>query len=136
MVDIKNNANDQYGLGRAPTGSWSSPIEAKTEGVTEKVKETVHDIAAEASEFYDKAKETTQEWAAAAKHATQQWASSAGDAAGEAGQQVQAALLTAMEKAEGVCDEATKLIRRYPVQSLLLGFGVGFLMAQATRRSS
>jgi hypothetical protein len=30
--------------------------------------------------------------------------------------------------------EATDLIRRYPLQAMLIGIGIGYLMARATRR--
>jgi hypothetical protein len=33
----------------------------------------------------------------------------------------------------GMADDMTNLIRRYPIQSLLVGIGVGFLLAKATR---
>jgi hypothetical protein len=32
-----------------------------------------------------------------------------------------------------MADDMTNLIRRYPIQSLLVGIGVGFLLAKATR---
>lgn len=33
----------------------------------------------------------------------------------------------------GMADDMTNLIRRYPIQALLVGMGVGFLFARATR---
>ncbi len=33
----------------------------------------------------------------------------------------------------GMAEDMTHLIRRYPIQSLLVGIGVGFLLAKATR---
>src|SRR5262245_57978426 len=34
----------------------------------------------------------------------------------------------------GMFEDVTALVRRYPIQSLLIGFGVGFLLARATSR--
>jgi ElaB/YqjD/DUF883 family membrane-anchored ribosome-binding protein len=34
---------------------------------------------------------------------------------------------------KGMAEDMTNLIRRYPIQSLLVGIGVGFLIAKATR---
>jgi ElaB/YqjD/DUF883 family membrane-anchored ribosome-binding protein len=34
----------------------------------------------------------------------------------------------------GMWDDVTGLVRRYPMQALLVGFGVGFLLARATSR--
>jgi ElaB/YqjD/DUF883 family membrane-anchored ribosome-binding protein len=34
---------------------------------------------------------------------------------------------------QGMAEDMTNLIRRYPIQSLLVGIGVGFLIAKATR---
>jgi len=34
----------------------------------------------------------------------------------------------------GMFDDMTSLVRRYPMQALLVGFGVGFLLAKATNR--
>jgi ElaB/YqjD/DUF883 family membrane-anchored ribosome-binding protein len=33
-----------------------------------------------------------------------------------------------------MAQEATDLVRSYPVQSLLIGIGIGFLLAKTTRR--
>jgi hypothetical protein len=41
----------------------------------------------------------------------------------------------AAENAEDVGKELTTFIRRYPLQSLLVGFAAGFLTAQLVRRS-
>jgi ElaB/YqjD/DUF883 family membrane-anchored ribosome-binding protein len=34
----------------------------------------------------------------------------------------------------GMFEDVTALVRRFPIQSLLVGFGIGFLMARAMRR--
>ena len=107
--------------GKEPEGSTAG-------GVVEAVKEKVQDVAAGASELFIQGKDTAQEWAATAANAAGQvkdkaveLASTAADSVGDLGQDV------------------TRLVRRYPFQALLIGFGVGcgvgFLLARATRHS-
>ena len=80
----------------------------------------MHDIAEGASEFATKAKESAQ-----------QWASCAADMAGDAGHKAQELAGTAVDKMGDIGQDLTNLIRRHPVQALLVGFGVGFLIARA-----
>lgn len=93
-------------------------------GVLEAAKDKAHDIAEGATHFASKAKDTATEWA-----------SSAADAASRAGESVKEAAGTAIDKAEDLGANVTSLIRRYPIESMLVGLGVGFLLAQACRRS-
>jgi ElaB/YqjD/DUF883 family membrane-anchored ribosome-binding protein len=89
------------------------------------VKETAQDVSAGAAELVGKAKDTAQEWA-----------SSVGGAAVGAKDQAQQMASTAVEKVGDVGQELTALIRRYPLQALLVGFGVGFLLGQVLLRPS
>jgi len=89
-------------------------------GVMEAVKEKVQNVTDGASDLVDKAKETTQEWASAAAGMAEQ-----------AGERARQAASFAADTAEDLGQEATRLIRRYPIPAVLIGFGVGFLMAQA-----
>jgi ElaB/YqjD/DUF883 family membrane-anchored ribosome-binding protein len=98
--------------------------ESKAGGVVNAVKGTVQDVAAGASELAGKATETPKEWA-----------SSVGDAAAHAKDKAQEIVSTAADKADDVGKELTTFIRRYPTQSLLVGFAAGFLTAQLVRRS-
>jgi ElaB/YqjD/DUF883 family membrane-anchored ribosome-binding protein len=98
--------------------------EPKAGGMVEAVKEGVQDAAAGASELAGKVTETAKEWA-----------SSVGDAAVHAKDKAQEAVSAAAEKAGDVGQELTTFIRRYPMQSLLVGFAAGFLTAQLVRRS-
>lgn len=98
--------------------------EPKAGGKVEAVKESVQEVAAGASKLAGKATETAKEWAAAV-----------GDAAVHAKDKAQEVVSTAAEKAGDVGKELTTFIRRYPLQSLLVGFAAGFLTAQLVRRS-
>ena len=93
-------------------------------GVIETVKGKVHDAAAGASDFAGKATDTAKEWA-----------SSVEDAAGQAKDKAQEMVSAAAVKAGAMEEEVAAFIRRYPLQSLLAGFAVGFLAAQMIRRS-
>jgi ElaB/YqjD/DUF883 family membrane-anchored ribosome-binding protein len=85
-----------------------------------------------ASELVDKAKDTTQ-----------QWASSVGGAAVHAAVQAQDKAMgftsAAVNNAEDIAQDLTALIRRHPLQSVLVGLGVGIgvglFLAQMMRRS-
>ena len=118
MAEIKNRIEGQFddATRRGQTGSES--------GVLETVKEKAQDVAAGAAALAGRAKDTAQEWAEAAGDVAcqaggtvQEWAGAAYDTAGDWGQ------------------DLTRLVRRHPLPSLLIGFGLGFLLAQVTRRS-
>jgi len=51
----------------------------------------------------------------------------------QAGDAVQSAASTVGHKAEDAVDDLTRLIRRYPMQSVLAGLGIGFLLSQVMR---
>lgn len=76
--------------------------QSTAEGVLGTIKETAQDWASSAAETAGSAWEAT-------RHGAQQFASQAGD----------------------VWDDFGGLIRRYPVPALLIGVGIGFLLAQA-----
>ena len=102
--------------GKGPEGSTAG-------GIVEAVKEKVHDVAVGASDLAGKAKDTAQEWASAV-----------GGAAVQAKDKAVELVSAAASKAGDLGHSVTALIRRYPLQALLVGFGVGFLVAQVIRR--
>jgi ElaB/YqjD/DUF883 family membrane-anchored ribosome-binding protein len=93
-------------------------------GVAEKVKEKARDMGESASEFMSGAKEKVQEWA-----------SDAADIACQAKDKARELGSTAMHKAQDWGEDVTSMIRRYPVTSLLVAFGVGLLAACALTRN-
>lgn len=99
-----------------------------TAGVGEAVKEMVQTAGADASKLMGQAKDTAQ-----------QWASSVGGAAVQAKDKAAELTSSAVSKVEDIGAEVTALIRRYPLEALLVGFGVGcgagLLLAQLMRRS-
>jgi len=60
----------------------------------------------------------------------------AADVAGQVKDKAQEYATTAAHKAEDVGRGLTDLIRQYPMPALLVGFGLGFLVAQLTTRRS
>jgi hypothetical protein len=100
-----------------PGVGQTSPPESSTVGnIVNTVTEKVQDMASEA-------KETVGEWGSAAA-----------DAASQAKHKAQDLAMNAAHTAESFGEELTHMIRRYPVPSLLVGFGVGYLLARVLHR--
>ena len=97
-------------------------------GIVEAVKEQVQAAAAGTSRLAGMAKDTAQEWA-----------SSVGGAAVQAKDKAREVAAAAVEKVGDLGQDLTALIRRHPLEAVLaglgVGFAVGFLVAQALRRS-
>lgn len=127
-------------------------------GIATAVKDKAKDIAAEAGDMASQARDKAQDWASTAgqkvDHAREavggglesfanqirekaphegmigSSAESVADSVRAAGEFIREHDLADMGK------EMTNLVRRYPVQSLLIGIGIGFLLARSTRSSS
>jgi ElaB/YqjD/DUF883 family membrane-anchored ribosome-binding protein len=100
--------------------------------VADKAKE----IAGNAGEFVGQAKEKVQEWAHTAKDKIKDAACATGDMAVHAKEKAQEFASTAVHNAgealQTAGQEVTFLIRKYPIQSVLIGAAVGFLLVKAT----
>ncbi|TMQ32998.1 MAG: hypothetical protein E6K70_15555 [Planctomycetota bacterium] len=79
--------------------------------------------------------EGTSEFMSGAKEKVQEWASDAADIAGQAKDKARQLASTAVDKAQDWGEDVTSMIRRYPVTSLLVAFGVGLLAACAMTRN-
>jgi hypothetical protein len=103
--------------------------------VTDKAQELATDAAGAAGTAVDKAKEM----AATVKEKVTGMAAVASAYAGEASDKVQEWTAKATHETEAAVQnlgkELTSLVRRYPIQSLLAGLAVGFLLARVTKRS-
>jgi len=117
------------------------PFPAKTEatGVVETVKEKAQDMASAAGEYAEQAKEKVGEWASTASektrdaaHAASEYAMQAGERAGEFAHQAYDKTGDAIQDG---AEEVSRLIRRYPIQSLLVGLALGMLVGRAASRS-
>jgi ElaB/YqjD/DUF883 family membrane-anchored ribosome-binding protein len=103
------------------------------------VKDRAKDMAANAERVAGAAKERAKEMTTAAKEKVSEAATAAGDLAVQVKDKVQEWSATAADEAKDavqeVAREVTTLVRRYPIQSLIVGVAVGFLLARATVRS-
>jgi ElaB/YqjD/DUF883 family membrane-anchored ribosome-binding protein len=75
--------------------------------------------------------EKAKDLVSGAKDTVQEWGSAAAEAACQTKHKAQELASTAAHKAESFGEDMTNMIRRYPMQALLVGFGVGFLLAGA-----
>ena len=101
-----------------------SQFHGTASGVAETVKEKARDVGEGTSEFMSGAKEKVQEWA-----------SDAADIACQAKDKARQLASTAVDKAQDWGEDVTSMIRRYPVTSLCVAFGVGLLAACALTRN-
>jgi ElaB/YqjD/DUF883 family membrane-anchored ribosome-binding protein len=132
MLDTKENLKGKFDDAADKPKGWTQEVRdtarATAGGIVEAVKEQVQAVGAGASGLAGMAKDTAQEWA-----------SSVGGAAVQVKDKARDVASAAAEKAGEVGQDFTALIRRHPLQALLAGFGVGFvvgfLMAPVLRRS-
>jgi ElaB/YqjD/DUF883 family membrane-anchored ribosome-binding protein len=135
MPDMKDRLKGKIDSEADKASEWTQAASNQARGLDKKFEETpggavqavkdgVHDVATAASEFVNKAKDTAEAWT-----------SSATDAVGQAKDKAQAVAADAVETVGEFGQEITAFIRRYPLQSLLVGFAAGFLAAQISRRS-
>jgi ElaB/YqjD/DUF883 family membrane-anchored ribosome-binding protein len=110
--------------GHKPHTAGTKPAEPTATGVVETVKDKMHDVTTGVSDLVTKTKDTAQEWA-----------SSAADAAGHAKDRAVEMASTAAHKIGDAGEDLKALIRRYPIQTLLIGLGVGVILGQVLRRT-
>jgi hypothetical protein len=136
MADTREKIKDTSGTaprkpdtpgdqGKGGTQVASERTKEATSGVAGAVKEKGEDLAAGASQLAGKLKDTAEECA-----------SSVGGLAVQAKDKAQEVAGAAADKVGTVGQEITDLIRRYPLPALLVGVGVGFLLANLLRRTS
>jgi ElaB/YqjD/DUF883 family membrane-anchored ribosome-binding protein len=107
--------------------------------VMDTIKDQAKDFTAGAERMAGVAKEKVKETAGVAKEKVTEAANAAGELAIQAKDKVREWSVTAADEAREVVQEGmqevTSFVRRYPIQSLLVGVAVGFLLARATTRS-
>ncbi len=82
-------------------------------------KDQAHDVMDSASDLATQAKDRVQQFASSM--------------AGEAKDKVQEYATMAADTAQDMGKELTNLVRRYPLQALLVGLGVGLLLGRVSR---
>lgn len=114
--------------------------------VADKARDVTNRVGEFAGQAKDKAKEVTEQVgemvsdiAGQAKDKAQEWASEAGDAMCQAKDKAQEWATEAAQKTgatvKDLGNELTEFIRRYPAPALLIGFGLGFMIAKASSSS-
>jgi hypothetical protein len=145
----------------SPTDLSSRASDLASRGA-DKAKELASSASEKASSIAEKAKETARDAANKAGDMAKNVGNKAEDAVSSVGGQMKSLAGTIREKAphegivgstasavantldssgaylqehnlSGMAEDMTEVIRRYPIQSLLVGIGVGFLLARATR---
>jgi hypothetical protein len=136
MLDVKERIDDTARPGkeitergaeqaRGATQAAGDTDQDVTSGLVGAVKEKMHDVAAGASEMVGKARDKAQEWAC-----------SVGDAAIHAKDKALQVASATVETAGDLSQDATALVRRYPIQALLVAIGAGFLLGQVLHSRS
>jgi len=132
MLDTKENPKTNIDDAADKAKGWTQEVRDKARstagGIVDAVKEQVQSVAAGASGLAGMAKDTAQEWA-----------SSVGGAAVQAKDTARDVASAAADKVGELGEDVTALIRRHPLQALLVGFGVGvaagFMVSHLLRRS-
>jgi hypothetical protein len=119
--------------------SVSMPSETERKDVIDIVKDRAKDAAAGAERVYGAAKEKAKDVKDVAKEKVSEAATAAGELAVQVKDKVREWGVAAGEETRDAALEAarevTNLVRRYPIQSLIVGVAVGYLVARATTRS-
>jgi hypothetical protein len=137
------------------TGRTQEKVEEGVTGAVSTLKQKAGEAAAAAGEMGGQAKGKAQEWASTAAHKAEDARRAVGEGLEALGGKIRANApesgmlgTTAARVAENIESagsylqshdfgamgkEVTNLVRRYPIQALLVGLGVGFLLARATR---
>jgi ElaB/YqjD/DUF883 family membrane-anchored ribosome-binding protein len=125
------NKPTEHGPSHPDPISRSEPGRTESSGVTGTIREKAEDLASGAANVATQVKEKAEEWASAAASGAQR----AWDATRR---QAQEWASDVAETAENAWEGLGDLIRRYPVPSLLIVMGVGFLLGGtlASRRRS
>jgi ElaB/YqjD/DUF883 family membrane-anchored ribosome-binding protein len=116
------------------------PSASERKEIVDTVKDRARDMAASVERVAGAAKDKAREAAEAAKEKVGEAATAAGDLAVQVKDKVREWGVTAGEEARDAMQDAAKeltaVVRRYPIQSLIVGVGVGFLLARATMTRS
>jgi len=146
---------DKFNRANKSGSDFKAEIQDVAGGVATAVKDKARDIASSATDIAEKAKDKAQDWASTAAGKVGDTRSAVGSSLESFGHRIreqaprEGMLGTAASGvAEGVESageylrehdlgamgkDMTNLVRRYPIQSLLIGVGIGFLLARSTR---
>jgi ElaB/YqjD/DUF883 family membrane-anchored ribosome-binding protein len=120
-------------------GAAEKLVGDKARDVTNRVSEFAGQAKDKAKEVTDQVGDRVSEMAGQAKDKAQEWATEAGEAMSHAKDKAQEWATDAAAKTgatmKDLGNELTEFIRRYPAPALLIGFGLGFMIAKASSTS-
>jgi len=153
MGTMRNRNEGIPGMGSAETenrpkneGNFGDRAKELTGAAAEKVKDAAASATQKAGEFAANVGHKAQDATSAVGSGMQSLAGTIRDKAPQSGVigNVSTSVAEGLESGgryleeqglNGIGDDLTNLVRRNPVPALLLGIGLGYLLAQATRRS-
>ena len=134
-----NNPNSGNSNSGSTFAAAQKAVGDKAQDVTNRVGEFAGQAKDKAKEITDQVGDKVSELAGQAKDKAQEWASEAGDAMSyakdKAGEWASDAAVKTTATVKDLGHELTDLIRRYPAPALLIGFGLGFMIAKASNSS-
>jgi len=154
MAETKQGYPQSSGYSQGKSGEYRSET-SDAAAIGTAVKDKAKELASSAGEMATQAKEKAQQWASTASSKVSDARCSVGDGIESLAGKIrdkspQGGMLGSA--AEGVADtveaagsylrdtefsemghDMSNVIRRYPIQSILVGIGLGFLLARATR---
>ncbi|HEV8058249.1 MAG TPA: hypothetical protein VGP68_00120 [Gemmataceae bacterium] len=134
-----NPGNSNSGSSGTTFGNAEKIAADKARDVTNRVSEFAGQAKDKAKEVTEQVGEMVSDIAGQAKDKAQEWATEAGDAMCQAKDKAQEWATEAAQKTgatvKDLGNELTELIRRYPAPALLIGFGLGFMIAKASSSS-
>ena len=116
----------QTGAGGGQFGTPTRGTAEEATSLTERAKDAASSVTERAKDLASSAAQQAGDIGSSVAQRAQNVASSVADTAGDYA-------ATVGHRAEDLAEDVTTWIRRYPVQSLLIGFGAGFLLARALR---
>ncbi len=114
------------------------PTSGGIAGAIDSAADKAKTLVSNAGEFVDHAKEKVQAWAHNAKDRVMDAAGATGDMATHVKERAQEMATTAGHNAsdaiQSVGNDLTQAIRKYPMQSVLIGAALGYLLVKATSK--
>lgn len=133
MADMKNQIN----RGIDATADRAKSMTDKAADAAGGAKQEAHGLVDRVKEGASHLLDNAGNISGQAREKVSEWAGEAGDVAKQAGQKVQAwagdAYDATADKVGDFGKEVSSLIRKHPLPSLLIGFGVGLLVGRAAR---
>ena len=133
MADIKNQLKGGIDTAADRAKTATDRVADVAQGAKQEAHGTVDRLKDNAQHMMDKA----GDYAGQAREKVSEWAGDASDAAKQAGDKVQKWAGDAYHATSDVVGdfgkEVTALVRKHPIPSILIGFGIGLLLGRTAR---